>query len=607
VTLREAKPLLLGALLVAVLVATAVPAPFTVDDNHYLVAALAARQGRLTVASTAGMPPSRELLFFDPAGFTRDVRRTPVVPTAPPLYGFLALPWIVFGWRGLVALEALAFVATAFLVARLARRVGATPGASAMAVATFLLGSFGLEYAQGLWPHCLATALVTAAVLRVVEALEEPEPEGRAARRLAAAGLFAGLATGVRYQDAVVLACLGVGVLRWSRPLGRRLRAACAFGAAAAGPLIACSLLNHARLGSWNPISKGPGYLRLAEGTPALHPLLDVLRTAWFLVVDYTTRPPLLSPRHTYVRVDEATGVHLIGEATKKALLQSAPWALLALLALAAAWWPRRRAGGGSLAGRRLPGLVVGGVVAAFALAGSRRTDGLCFNQRYLLEVMPLLAVAAAISLGEVAARRRALQLGAIGGAAAAVLLVSLPAGTARWWGLSRVPLALAVALGLAAVVHGLRPPRNGSPAASRPASALLAGLFGAALGWALLVHLGEDLRASRELRAINAERAGLLRRHLPARAALVGYWGASDAAGPLLFDHDLLVIDPSRDGGATLPAMVAAARRTGRPLYALSAVPPQVRAVLLATSSARFVDDERALMRLDALPAAAP
>ena len=54
---------------------------------------------------TGGLPPSRELLYFDPAATGREVTTTPVASTAPPLYAPLALPFLLLGWRGLVLLN----------------------------------------------------------------------------------------------------------------------------------------------------------------------------------------------------------------------------------------------------------------------------------------------------------------------------------------------------------------------------------------------------------------------------------------------------------------------------------------------------------------------
>src|SRR5438477_7496030 len=105
-------PHLLVALLAlgAILTASVIPAIFTVDENNYLVNVLALRHGHVTVANTAGLAPSRELVFFDPGPWARSIETTPVVSTAPPLYAFIALPFSWMGWRGLVALNTLAYL-----------------------------------------------------------------------------------------------------------------------------------------------------------------------------------------------------------------------------------------------------------------------------------------------------------------------------------------------------------------------------------------------------------------------------------------------------------------------------------------------------------------
>src|SRR5262245_58902444 len=104
------------------LTASVVPGVFTIDETNYLVNVVALRQGHVTIANTAGLPPSRELLFFDPIAKWRAVTSTPVASTAPPLYALIALPFSVFGWRGLVALDTLGYLATIGLVFAYTRR-----------------------------------------------------------------------------------------------------------------------------------------------------------------------------------------------------------------------------------------------------------------------------------------------------------------------------------------------------------------------------------------------------------------------------------------------------------------------------------------------------
>ena len=117
-----------------------VPGVFIVDDNNYLINVLALREGRVSIANTEGLTPSRELLFFDPGPWSRAVSSTPVVSTAPPLYGPIALPFSLLRWRGLVALNTLAYLATIALVYLYARLYAVDTSTPWIAAIAFALG-----------------------------------------------------------------------------------------------------------------------------------------------------------------------------------------------------------------------------------------------------------------------------------------------------------------------------------------------------------------------------------------------------------------------------------------------------------------------------------
>src|SRR5262249_4630235 len=154
------------------------------------------------------------------------------------------------------------------------------------------------------------------------------------------AGFLAGLATGVRYQNLAIVGALGLGLLIWS---ARRWRATMAFALGATVPLAAAAAMNRARLGWWNPVSKGSGYvpsLVPTRGTGSF--AADTARMLWARVVDST-----LLPRFT-VRQDPVTGVLMVGDTMKKAWLQSAPWLVLALALAVLVWLPAARRPGGA-------------------------------------------------------------------------------------------------------------------------------------------------------------------------------------------------------------------------------------------------------------------
>ena len=562
------------AALGAILSIFVVPAPFTIDDNNYLVNVVALRDGHVTVANTAGLTPSRELLFFDPGPKSRRVDATPVGSVAPPLYGVVALPFSYLGWRGLVALNTLAYLATIGLVFAYARRYAQNASTPWLAATAFAFGGFAMEYAQGMWPHALSVLLCTAAIVLAGRSIES----GRI-RPAAGAGLLLAVAAGVRYQNAALLVVVACGVFLLAAR--RRLALASVFAAAAILPLLASSAINHARLGSWNPISKGQNYLRvpLVEGTHGS--LADPLITFWAQVVDYSARPPLTDPTAPgWMAYEPATGAHLMmGAIVKKALVQSAPWVPVALVAFLLAW---SRAGHGSHEQRRqlrLLSLVMAAVFAVFSLAGVSRHDGLAFNARYMLELLPLTAVAFAWAMDALALPRRALLGGAAAGAGVVwlVLLATPIAGDAatplwlvRQWAILKIPLVLSLAL-----VGVWLATRRRAHAMTR--RALAAGV-GAALGWGLVLHVSDDMTAANALRRHHLGRAQALEHVLPDGSALIAYWGQKVAPGALLLGRDVVIVDPWPDDGRDTPALIRDLFAAGRRVFVIrTQMPPDV------------------------------
>lgn len=576
--MQSPRLVLLLVLLVAggILTATVVPGVFILDEDNYLTSLVALRHGRFGLPGLEGLPHAKALFYFDPAINTRALPPPPVSSTAPPLYAFLALPFSLLGWRGLVALNTLAFLGTVWLLHDLGRRHG-SERAGWLAATAFGLGSFALEYAQGVWPHMLSVFLVTAGVWLAARQREADGPW-----LAAAAGLCVGLACGVRYQNVVLLGGIGLGLLLLSRHgllSARRLGATAAYGLGAAAPLLLSGYVNSIRQGSWNPISKGSGYL---PGQGAVERSLggDLLPFLWTKLVDYSAHPPLVGralERHGYyMSQDGVTGaVEMLGGAVKKAWIQSSPWVALALALLALVWLGRRRLGG--LLTRadterelRALSLAVAPVLLAFALAGFRRFDGLCYNQRYFHELVPLAALAFAWALDGLPLRRDRVLAGALLAAIGVVgvdLFADATTFELRW--LMHAPLLLAGVL-LASFAWA----RTGRPRAP------LALAVGACLGWGLAVHASDDLPASRDFRARNAAHREALAALLPAGpTGLLTYWGAKDAFGPLQLETDLVIADAwaadATPPGAIVDGMLAAGRRV---FVMASALPEDLR-----------------------------
>ena len=289
---------------------TAVPGIFTIDDGNYLVNALALQKGAVTIANTADLPASSELLFFDPVPWTRVVTTTPVGSSAPPLYGPLALPFSFGGWRGLVALNTMAFVATAILVFAFATRYSTQPTTGWIAAATCALGGFLIQYAQGVWPHALGVAIAFAGIFAISRLID-----GESLAFGALGGSF-----GDRGRDSIskrtATGGRRAGALIWRR---NRFTAAAAVGAGALGPLLVSAAINHARLGSWIPVSKGPGYFNV----PALQ---SARASSWFdpAVMFWLASSIFRRGRKSWRivgRLRSSHGAHYIGLALQKALL----------------------------------------------------------------------------------------------------------------------------------------------------------------------------------------------------------------------------------------------------------------------------------------------
>lgn len=572
------------ALLGLLLTATVVPGVFTLDENNYLVQIVGLWEGRLSVPGTEGLPPSSELLWFDPNGAHRDVRETPVVSTAPPLYAFLALPAALLGWRGLVFLNILGYLAATALVFLYARRYAAEPSTPWIAAGAFALGSYTIEYAQGMWPQMVSLALTTGAVY-----LAARVRDGAAVGWAFAAGLLGGLATGVRYQNIFFAGCVGLGIFLWTR---RRFRASFGYGAGCLVPLAALSGLNRLRLGFWNPVSKGAGYVPTGQASEDGRFLADFFTMAWARIADYSTRPPMPGSEHdSYLIPDPLTGAYLLGPTLKKAWLQSAPWIGLALLVCLWVWgpWSRRRDPGLRRELRALS-LVIWPTLAMFSASGLLRTDGFGFNQRYFLELVPLAAVAFAFAVDGLVKTGDLRRLGPAGsligfGLAASLLGWFDPSDVVRQRWLLYAPLALAGLLVAAWGVQRHVPRLRGMVVAAAAAC----------LAWGFVLHLGSDLQTSRVLRQTNLEKTRALAQAIPRDApngsALIAFWGNKDAAGPLLLDRDLVILDVRNDRGASARDLVDALLTRGRRVFLLATgFPPHGVQVLLAGRQHRVV-----------------
>jgi len=541
---------LLAAILFLVgilLTASSIRGVFIIDEDNYLVSALSVRQGSSVVENTRGLSPSRELDWFDPDEQARPILSTPVFSAVPSLYAFFAQPFLLFGWQGLILLNVISLLGVVWVAFEVTRMMGTRTATPWIAAALVLLGGYNIEYAQGVWPHMLSAFLCIASFRLALRPLLDDSP-GFAL----ASGLMIGIAAGVREQDIIVGAGLAFCILVWSR---RRIRAFAAFSLGIGAVILVLSILNFERLGQFYPIPKAVTFVNQLSGKS--HPsLFEPLQALWARIVDYSSFGPIRDPlRAALYGRDPGSNAVLLNGIVKKAWLQSSPWLVLSLLAIAVGI--KHRAPNNSrptqfrwLAALILPMLIV------IALPGFSRTDGLCFNQRYFLDIFPFAAIACALLLDEIGLNTQSIIAGFFFGLISVTLTlnVSVPL---KYLLQLYFPLAIAFALLLAWLIR------------SRLRSTIvLSALLGISVGYSFFIHLETDLVGSRTRRHINEARLNDLESAVPGRSALFVYWGNKDAAGPLQIDKDVVIVDAWADGGTDAPLLAGELLKAKRRVF---------------------------------------
>lgn len=345
-----------------------------------------------------------------------------LVPQYPPGYSVLTAPFVViFGTRGFILLNAIATVATAFIVRTLTRELFTNDRAALAAPYLFLLGTFSLEYAYGIWPQMLSAFIAMASLLCFARSLDATG--WRMPAYSSGAGMLIGLGMLIRL-DALLLvpAFLAFHVLETRRPV--RPVAALLLGLLPAIALL--SGANSFKFGTLNPLSYGSsgGSTDLAayRSLLALLPLgiaglllirwarrrsfrllpaaglgAAIVVSAWSagllggvvgqclsgayaLLVDITR----INPADPFISA-RSDGTALFFGMPKKALAQSLPWlGILPLLIL-----DRNDA-------RRTRSIILLLLVCAFWIAPFALRSwygGMASNMRYLLPIVPVLCV----------------------------------------------------------------------------------------------------------------------------------------------------------------------------------------------------------------------
>jgi hypothetical protein len=236
---------------------------------------------------------------------------------------------------------------------------------------------------------------------------------------------------------------------------------------------------------------------------------------------------------------------------------------LVVLVALVGLSWSRHSIDERRQREIRSLAVVVLGMLGLFSVAGFSRHDGLCYNQRYFLELTPLAALALAIAFDHVPKPPRWLLAGiATGGSLAVVAVLADPGSFLRTFLLLRGSVALAFFLALSG---GLM--LRSTPSTTR-GRAMFSMLLGAALAWAAVVHVGDDMRATRKLRNFNAKHTAFLAAVIPNRAGLFTFGAMRDSAGPLGLTRDLVIADLFLDEGRDEPLLAQEMLRAGRRVF---------------------------------------
>jgi hypothetical protein len=502
------------------------PGPFSIDEVTYHQMAKNAAAGRLFIWNGYEELPSPELQ-------TLQIRATAGGLSAqyPQGYAFLAAPLIaVFGYFGLFLLNALAFLATAASLQRLAFAVLNDARWAALATALWAFASYSWDYALAVWPHSVAVlAIVTTAELAFA-ALGAASAAG-AFKRFIAAGLVCGLGMTVRLDVALCAVPL-LGPLLFRGREGLRLSLGFALGLAPGVGLL--SAVNLSKWGSLVPLSYGSaghdavvpwslavigvlaclaawqyrrilgvlgqrGTLLVALGLVALslllpatrRPLLALVNGVFALVVDSAALP--IVPGELAIERGDSGAVSYVGT-LKRALLQSCPAITVSLAAFVAL---ARRSGSAALIW-----LLAGTPLAYVGFYGaSAWHGGMCFNMRYLLPLLPFAAIAMAVGLRALAPSRIAFAASFGAGVAMALAATAVLAryewsATATETALLAWPLVLAALLGAGGLLASLRPSRG-----AVLSTLLLAGL---AAGHSFAVTFAYDIPRVRALRMVN-------------------------------------------------------------------------------------------------------
>ncbi len=400
-----------------------------------------------------------------------------------------------------------------------------------LGVALFTLGGYSMEYAQGVWPHMLSVLLCLGAVYSVSIVWL-----GGNSIYAFLGGLFAGLACGIREQNVFLAACIGLTIVFWG---SNKIRSATHYLGGIALPLLASATLNWFRLGVFYPLPKAHSYAHFVTGSVQSDTWLKPIGVFWVKIVDFSAFKYYQTFENfvDYSR-EPSTGAFLVGGIVKKAFIQSSPWIALAMVLCIAVWLGKANVPDLKKKILRPLSLLILLPLAMFSMAGFRM-DGLSFNQRYLLEIVPLAAIVVALCVDELSVHKFKVIGGFLFAALSCAVLLMLPTRQFLHVAILKVPLVLGSALIITWLFKG-----------RETITRVFVVMLGLCLGWSFLVQT-IDLAASRNIRTTNAIGLDSLDSKIPDHSALFTFWGAQKStAGPLQLYKDVVILDAWADMG---------------------------------------------------------
>lgn len=583
-----------GVLWVAMAAFWAAPGVFSVDGLTYQAMIDAfARNGSLFVENGYDYHPSPALTLE-----LMVVSGDRLAPQYPGGWGILAAPaYLVGDLRGVILINAVASALTLPMIWLAAQALFGDRRIAGTAAMIYALATFAVDYALGVWPHGVATFLVTAGFAAVATGWRGTT--GQELRGLLVCGLAIGLAINIRVD--AILAVAGIGA--WAMGVARRPYAGAAILLLGLLPgLAVAAAINYAKFASLSPITygrsggaasidfyaqflpvvalAGPAVLALGSArvraavfrppvlaavlagillvillVPPLRVLaLRIAQGFYVLMIDFQAHPV---PGRGLSVTDDGT-IRMYG-LTKKALLQSLPYAASVIVLMP------RLIRGPDRAALALCAVFILFFIAPFAISTWHGGSG--NNMRYFLNFVPVLSILSAVALRDIA---NVPGLRTAFAAIAEIVLLSVVLAYVAWRGFAlgfafenTLPTAIEAGIAILAVVFLVS--RSGVRAA---AASALRGLVVLGLVTAFVSAWLFDLQINQNERRISAQLAELAG-GLPADALVVTF--ISSRAGFRLNQPPAITAKAdytTRDFDAGL---VARAFADDRPVYAQS------------------------------------